>query len=360
MTGPLNANDTVGNRYRVMEYHAQGGMQFVYAARDELTGRKVALKTPKNASASKRFRRSARVAAQVNHPNIAKTLDYLVEEGRRYLVEEFIEGSDLAKSLLEYTPFLDPYLAARVFHHVAKGVAAAHHVGVVHRDLKPTNIMISGGYNLKQLKVTDFGVAKMAGDVVDEAVAGGEQTLLLSATAVGALPYMAPETIETPKEVTVKADIWSVGAMIYHLVTGIEPFGHGLLAVNKILAAIPADLPAFVTRNPQFNPLAMQVIELAMSCMKRDPNHRPSADELVLKCGKLCYSALPRETGVVRKIQDHKQWGFIRSTQGDVFFHANCVFGPKALRVGDEVLFTRHEAGGGGAPRAYPVLKLIN
>jgi len=336
-------------------------MQFVYAAQDELTGRKVALKTPKNQSASKRFRRSARVAAQVNHPNIAKTLDYLVEGGRRYLVEEFIEGNDLAKSLLEHAPFLDPYLAARVFHHVAKGVAAAHHVDVIHRDLKPTaNIMVSGGYDLTELKVTDFGVAKMAGDVVDEAVAGGEQTLLLSATAVGALPYMAPETIEAPKEVTVKADVWSIGAMIYHLATGIEPFGRGLLPINKILTAVPADLPTFVTNNPQFNPLAMQVVELAMACMKRDPNHRPTTDELVLRCGKLCYSASPREIGVVRNIRDHKQWGFISSQQGDVFFHASCVFGPNALRVGDRVLFTRHEAGGGGAPRAYPVLKLLN
>lgn len=358
MTGPLEANDTVGERYRVLTYHAEGGMQFVYAAQDELTGRKVALKTPKNHSASKRFRRSAQVAARVNHPNIAKTLDYLVEGDRRYLIEEFIEGNDLAKSLLEGSPFLDPYLAARVFHHVAKGVAAAHHVGVIHRDLKPTNIMVNGGYDLIDLKVTDFGVAKLAGDVLDEAAAGGEQTLLLSATAVGALPYMAPEAIETPKAITQKADVWSIGAMIFHIVTGVEPFGRGLLAVNKILAAVPADIPEFITRNPQFSPLAMQIVELALSCMKRAPNHRPSADELVLQCGKLCYNSSPREIGVIRQIRDHKQWGFIASQQGDVFFHINCVFGPDALKVGDRVLFSRHEAGEDVAPRAYPVLKL--
>ncbi|MBP3983766.1 protein kinase [Pseudoxanthomonas helianthi] len=358
MTGPLDAGDLLGGRYRVLNYHAEGGMQYVYAAIDELTRRKVALKTPKNNSASKRFKRSAIVAARVNHPNVAKTLDYLVEDERRFLIEEFIEGADLAKSLLGQVNFLDPYLCARVFHHVAKGVAAAHHVGVVHRDLKPTNIMIGGGYNLTELKVTDFGVAKLAGDVIDEANAGGEQTLLLSATAVGALPYMAPEAIEAPRTITTKADIWSVGAMIFHLSTGVEPFGTGLLAVNKILAAVPAELPQFVTRNPQFHPLAAQVIDLAKSCMKRNPDERPSADELVRSCGELCYSSSLREVGTVKRVQDHKQWGFIRSDNGDVFFHANCVFGAAGLSAGDKVLFSKHEVGGNAAPRAYPVLKL--
>ena len=127
MTGPLNVGDLIGGRYEIERYIDEGGMQFVYAATDKLANRVVALKTPKNKSATKRFRRSAIVAAKVNHPNVAKTLDYIREGDQRYLIEELIVGTDLSKALLRRTLFLDPYLVAKVFHHLAKGLAAAHH-----------------------------------------------------------------------------------------------------------------------------------------------------------------------------------------------------------------------------------------
>jgi len=170
MSGPLSVGDLIGDRYLVQGDVGEGGMQFVYAAYDQIADRVVALKTPKNKSAVKRFRRSAIVAAKVNHPNVAKTLDYVRAGDDRYLIEELIVGEDLQKALLHRTSFLDPYSAARVFHHLAKGVAAAHHAGVVHRDLKPTNVMVVGGYSLNELKVTDFGIAKMAGEVLLKAV----------------------------------------------------------------------------------------------------------------------------------------------------------------------------------------------
>ena len=358
MTGPLAADDVVGGRYRVLSYHAQGGMQYVYRAQDVVAGREVALKTPKNHSASKRFRRSATVAARVNHPNVAKTLDYLVDAERRFLVEEFVEGDDLASALLGRLDFLDPYLSARIFHHAAKGVAAAHHAGVIHRDLKPTNIMVSGGYNLSSLKVTDFGVAKLAGDLLEEAAAGGGETMLLSQTAVGALPYMAPEAIDPSREVTQKSDVWSLGAMMYHIATGIAPFGTGLMAVQAIMSNEPLPVPDFIRTNAQFAPLATQVIELASLCLNKDPARRPTCDELVQRCGEICSSSATREVGVVRRVESHRQWGFIRAASGDVFYHASCVFGPTQPEIGDEVMFTRHEVGGSAAPRAYPVIRL--
>lgn len=105
MTGPLKDGDIIGNRYEIIRYVGEGGMQYVYQARDRVTERLVALKTPKNSSATKRFRRSAIVAAKVNHPNVAKTLDYLKTDSQRFLVEEFIEGSDLKGALLQETAF---------------------------------------------------------------------------------------------------------------------------------------------------------------------------------------------------------------------------------------------------------------
>lgn len=354
MSGPLSPGDVIGDRYHISHYLAEGGMQYVYVAKDQLTERNVALKTPKNSSAKKRFRRSAIVAAQVNHPNVAKTLDYVRVGDARYLIEELVEGKDLRAALLHESPFLDPYLAAKVVHHLARGVAAAHHAGVVHRDLKPTNIMVIGDYSLSELKVTDFGIAKMASEELEEAVEGGETSMTTSATAVGALPYMAPEAIERPKEVGPPADIWSVGAMVYQLLAGRPPFGQGLKAVPDIVAARTPEVPGFLTQSPQFAPLAREVMDIALSCLKKDPADRPTADQLVERCGDLCYTSSPRRHGYVTDFR-YDAWGFIRSGDESVFFHRECVYGPMP-QVSSRVVFASYE--GGGAARALPVLKL--
>jgi serine/threonine-protein kinase len=357
MSGPLSVGDLIGGRYEILRYIDEGGMQFVYAANDRLANRTVALKTPKNRSATKRFRRSAVVAAKVNHPNIAKTLDYVRQGEDRFLIEELIDGQDLSKALLRKSNFLDPYLAAKIFHHMAKGLAAAHHAGVVHRDLKPTNVMIIGGYSVTELKITDFGIAKMADEELIAAAEGGDATLTTSQTAVGALPYMAPEAIDTPKDVGKPADIWSLGAMMFHLLSGAPPYGSGLRAVGKILEAAPPIIPTFIKSNPQFAPLASEVIELALACLQRDPNSRPTADQIVGRCGAMCYSPSTRHEGVVKRI-DHGSWGFIFTPKGDVFFHLDSVYGPTKVAVGDRVVFASYL--GGGSPRAYPVIKLNN
>lgn len=355
MSGPLRGGDLIGGRYEIQHYLDEGGMQFVYVARDQLTERLVALKTPKNNSAVKRFRRSAVVAAKVNHPNVAKTLDYVRDGDLRYLIEELIDGKDLKAALLKDTAFLDPYLAAKVFHHLAKGVSAAHHAGVVHRDLKPTNIMVVGDYSLLELKVTDFGIAKMAGEELLEAIEGGDVTMTNSSTAVGALPYMAPEAIETPKSVGAPADVWSIGAMMYQLLTGNYPYGQGLKAVPLIMAAQPPAVPAFLTSNPQFSSLAKELMDLALSCLKKNPQDRPTADQLVSRCSDLCYTSSPRRRGVVTDFQ-YSAFGFIRVQNENVFYHKDCVYGPLPA-VGDEVIFSSYV--GGGAHRALPVVKVI-
>ena len=130
-------------------------------------------------------------------------------------MEEFIAGRDLQKVLVREFELIEPYLAARVFHHLCKGLAAAHHAGVMHRDLKPSNLMVVGSAKLDQVKITDFGIAKMAEEELVEAAEGGESSITGSKTMVGALPYMAPEAISTPKQAGQPADIWAAGAMLY-------------------------------------------------------------------------------------------------------------------------------------------------
>ena len=354
MITTLEPGVSVGGRYLIQNYLSEGGMQLVYVARDLLTDRLVALKTPKNSSATKRFRRSAIVAAKVNHPNVAKTLDYLKIDNQRFLIEELINGKDLSAALLSEGTFLDPYLAAKVLHHLSKGVAAAHHAGVVHRDLKPTNIMVVGEYSLLQLKVTDFGIAKMAGEEMKEAIEGGEASLTASKTAVGALPYMAPEAIDKPSEVAPPADIWSIGAMMFHLLCGEYPFGSGLRAVPRIMEAKPPEMPSFITANPQFAPLANEIFSIALACLKKDQAKRPTADQLVAQCSDLCYHSSHRQRGVVKRF-DYNAFGFIQSDEGDVFYHKDCVYGPLP-KIGDKVLFAKYVSG--DAPRALPVLRL--
>lgn len=354
MSGPHSFGDMVGGRYRVQKYVGEGGMQFVYAAEDQVLKRIVALKTPKNRSAERRFHRSAIVSARVNHPNVAKTLDYIDSEERPYLVEEFIDGTDLDKALLKKTRCLDPYLAARLLHYLAKGLAASHHVGVVHRDLKPTNVMVVGEFALRSVKITDFGIAKMADEEIAEAVEGGDASITSSQTAIGALPYMAPEVIESPRDVGTAADIWSIGAMMYELMTGDKPFGSGYRAVGRILEAKPPVFPNFLTSNPQFSALSRQIIDIVLKCLIREPGRRPASDEIVRLCGNLCYPAAVRHFGRIRTIR-YRAWGFIYTQEGDVFFHMASVYGERPAE-GDRVMLSKYP--GGGASRAHPVVKL--
>lgn len=348
--------EVVGDRYRVEKVIGEGGMQQVFEAKDLLLSRPVALKAPKNSSAGKRFHRSAVVSARVNHPNVAKTLDYFEVKDRGYLVEEIIFGKDLGRVLKESATFLDPLMAARIFHHLARGLAASHHAGVIHRDLKPSNVMAVEGDRLHDVKITDFGIAKMAEEEL-AVVEGGESSLTASNTALGALPYMAPEMIKAFKSAGMPADVWSLGAMMFEIISGAKPFGAGYKAVPAIMEAKMPPLPEMIKLNPQFRSTGQEVYELISACLRADPASRPTADKLVHRCEMFCYPDILREFGTVKKFENG-YWGFITADQGpDVFFHIESVFGTTRIKKGDRVWFARHA--GGGNDRAFPVLKII-
>ena len=353
-----NLGDVIGQRYRIDSYIGAGGMQEVYEAHDLLLRRAVALKVPKTNSAEKRFQRSAIVSAKVNHVNVAKTLDYLEEQKSAYLVEEFVQGKDLSRVLREDMRIIDPLMAAYIFHRLAKGLAASHHAGVIHRDLKPSNVIAVGGALLTDVKITDFGIAKMAEEEIAEAVEGGDESLTASDTAIGALPYMAPEMIESMKNGGKHSDIWSLGAMLFELISGNKPFGAGLKAVPAILKAKLPAMPAQIKNNKQFERAGEEIYALIGKCMQADPTARLTADQLVSECGKLCYPLSAREFGKVSKF-DNGAWGFIQPESGSgVFFHKESLYGSSSIAKGDRVWFSRHI--GGGNDRAFPVIKLQN
>jgi serine/threonine protein kinase len=349
--------DVIGDRYEVADYIGQGGMQEVYKAIDLLLSRDVALKVPKNTSAAKRFKRSAVVSARVNHVNVAKTLDYIEQDDYAYLIEEYIDGKDLGKVLKDNFAIIDPLMAARMFHHLAKGLAASHHASVVHRDLKPSNVMAVGGESIFEVKITDFGIAKMTEEELTEAVEGGEASLTASNTAIGALPYMAPEMIDSIRDAGPPADVWSLGALMFEIISGEKPFGTGYRAVPAIIKAKVPPIPELIKRHPQFSPAGNDVYELVKACLKVDPGDRPTADSLVQLCEKLCYPNTRREFGTITTF-NNRYWGFISAHEGarGVFFHIESYFGTERLKEGDRVWFARHK--GGGNDRAFPVLKI--
>jgi serine/threonine protein kinase len=342
-------------RYRIERFLDEGGMQQVFVATDRSFGRYVALKIPKDTSAQKRFAQSARLSARINHSNVAKTLDYFEESSRNYLVEELVNGTNLGTLLSDTFDVLDPHLAAHILHHLAKGLSAAHHKGVVHRDLKPTNIMIGDDPTLSVIKITDFGIAKMAEEELSDAFR--EKTVTGSQTAMGALPYMAPEMVSDPKKASLPADVWAVGAILYRLLAGIPPYGSGLSAVVKIIDAAPPAVPAIFAKKTQFEPLIPELWALVLSCLMKLPEARPTADQLVAACSRLCYSHSSRRTGKILNFGEGPgRWGWIRRDDGvSIFFHEHGYYGEKPTQ-GVRVNFASFP----GAPgrRTFPVLPI--
>ena len=158
MSNPTD--ELYGNRYRVIGLLGTGGMARVYRARDELLGREVALKVLSERLSSdrsfvERFRREAQNAAGLNHPNIVALYDYGDEDNRYFIVMELIEGRSLSE-VLDEDGALMPERAAEIARDTANGLGRAHEAGIVHRDIKPHNIMIT---NSGQTKVTDFGIS---------------------------------------------------------------------------------------------------------------------------------------------------------------------------------------------------------
>lgn len=358
MTTHIHApGDLLIDRYKVTRYLDEGGMQQVYLAKDVTFGRKIALKVPKTASAEKRFERSARVSAKVVHANVAATLDYFESKGKNYLIEEYIDGQTLWERLENEFEVLDPHLAAHVFHHLAKGLTASHHAGVFHRDLKPSNIMVSRDPGLSSVKITDFGIAKMAQEEIADAFKDKESTTG-SQTVMGALPYMAPEMIQDLQSANLPADIWALGALLYQLISGKLPFGRGLGAVPTIVTAKLPSRPALFNAKLQFQPLTDDLWSIVAACLQKDAAKRPTADQLVEMCSKLCYSIAERHVGSIDSFRGKGRgnWGFIDvDGGGTAFFHQDNFYGD-TIAVGGRVNFADFP----GVPRdrAFPVLPL--
>jgi hypothetical protein len=229
----------LGQRYRVVSLLGRGGMGEVYRANDLLLGQTVALKFlpaewTSDETTLARFRNEVRIARQISHPNVCRVYDIGETEGSTYLSMEYVDGEDLA-SLLRRIGRLPQDKALEIARQLCAGLAAAHDKGVLHRDLKPGNIMLDGQ---GQLRITDFGLAGVAGEVKD--------------IRSGTPGYMAPEQ-RSGQEVTARSDIYALGVVLHEVFTGKRPSAdssHPDLAVEvdrvirRCLAEDPAKRPA--------------------------------------------------------------------------------------------------------------------
>jgi eukaryotic-like serine/threonine-protein kinase len=214
--------ETIAGRYEVEELVGHGGMSSVYKARDALLERHVAMKILHEQYSTdedfvERFKREARSVAQLQHPNIVTVIDRGEEDGRQYIVFEYIEGENLKEHVVRQGR-LDVREALEIADEVARGLAFAHEQGLIHRDVKPQNVLLNGD---GRAKVTDFGIAR----TLD--VDGMTQT----GTVLGTSNYIAPEQA-SGQRVDAHSDVYALGAVLYELLAGEVPFpGESFVAV---------------------------------------------------------------------------------------------------------------------------------
>jgi serine/threonine protein kinase len=224
-------------RYRVLHRLGQGGMGVVFAAEDESLGRRVAVKTitEPDESARKRFRREARAAAAVNHPNVCQVYEIGEDGGRLFIAMELLEGESLAQRLARGP--LPTVEVIRLAHAMLGALQALHATGVVHRDLKPSNVYLTP----HGLKVLDFGLARPLPTDLTESIESGTE-LTRPGLLVGTPRYMAPEQV-LGREVDARADLFSAAAILYEAVSGRQAF-LGSTVVEALSATLHEQPPA--------------------------------------------------------------------------------------------------------------------
>ncbi|MBV9609293.1 MAG: protein kinase, partial [Acidobacteria bacterium] len=256
------------SHYRILQKLGGGGMGVVFEAEDLNLGRKVAIKfLPKefadDPNALERFRREARAASAINHPNICTIHDFGEVDARPYIVMEYLEGQTLDR-FIDGKP-VDKDTLMELAIQILEALSLAHKKGIVHRDIKPSNIFVT---DTGQAKVLDFGLAKMTSTKAEMAAA--QPTRLTNpGTAVGTVSYMAPEQVRG-REVDARADVFSFAVVLYEMATGVSPFRGETSGV--IFSAILEQTPVSPLQLNADLPAALE--HILAKALEKDPNLR--------------------------------------------------------------------------------------
>jgi hypothetical protein len=262
----------IQDRYRLEMPLARGGMSVLYKATQLLLGRTIAVKimtaptaVANDAELEQRFLVEARAAAQLRHPNSIVVHDYgRTDDGHYFIAMEYLEGRDLARAIAEDGPF-SPVRAQHIARQVCESLIEAHSLGIVHRDIKPLNVFLCQvGDEPDHVKVLDFGLAKLIGD------ASAVQTR--AGLIMGTPAYMSPEQVLGELDIDARSDIYSFGALLFHLLAGDAPFGtKGDYAVMEAHLNQPVPPLRSINRTCR---VSAQLEAVIRRCMAKDPAAR--------------------------------------------------------------------------------------
>ena len=255
------------SRYELVEFIGKGGMALVYRAVDHRTGHSVAVKILRpeynqDAEFTSRFEREATAASKMNHHNIVNLLDVGQDGDIRYLVMEYVKGRTL-KEVIRQKGALPPTVAAQIGIRILSALQHAHKNGIIHRDIKPQNILVHADGHIK---VSDFGIARVA----------GKDTISTEDNVMGSVHYFSPEQAKG-ENVTFASDLYSVGVVLYEMMTGQPPFD-GETPVAVALQHINGKARPMSELNPEIPPAMERVVEKAME--KRPEKRYQSALEM--------------------------------------------------------------------------------
>ena len=249
----------LGGRYRLIELLGEGGMATVFRAADAGLGRDVALKLLRpeylrDPDFSSRFRQEAQAAASLSHPNVVHVYDYGEDPTGPFIVMELVDGEDLA-TILRRSGALPPRQVARIGSGVARALAAAHARGLIHRDVKPGNVLIGTD---GRVKVVDFGIAR----------AIAEAQLTMPGTTLGSVHYFSPEQARG-EPATAASDLYSLGIVLYEMLVGLRPF-EGDSAASVALARLTGPIPDPMAVRPSVSPDLAAITRKALALDPRD------------------------------------------------------------------------------------------
>jgi eukaryotic-like serine/threonine-protein kinase len=242
--------------YEIVSVLGQGGMGLVYKARDPSNDRIIALKVlalrlTDDAEFIARFEREVQTSRELSHPNIVAALGSGTDEGQPYLAMEYIEGTSLGR-LLQTNGALSERRALEIARDISAALEHAHSRGVIHRDIKPDNVLLG---NDRVVKLTDFGLAKLLRQ---------DQRLTQSGIAIGTPHYISPEQVEASRYIDHRADLYSLGAMLFHMLTGKVPFD-GATNNDVMLLHLHEKLRDPRDLNPKISTAATQVVRKLMA-----------------------------------------------------------------------------------------------
>jgi serine/threonine protein kinase len=257
---------TLGEGYRLRALIGQGAMGAVYRA-TSANGAEVALKTLSaevmGPLTTQRFLRESELVRGLKHPHVVRTLDSGADRvtGLLFLVMPLLKGRDLDR-VIDELGALEPETAVRIALQAARGLSAAHRIGIIHRDVKPGNLILDEEDGEIIVRICDFGIAKQI---------GGQSELTATGSPLGTPDYVSPEQLKNSKHVDERTDVWSLGATLYQMLCGAAPYSHIDAVFDVITAIVSEDPPSLQDRAPWIEaPLAL----IVHKALQRDPNKR--------------------------------------------------------------------------------------